>query len=743
MASAWSSHRIGRALGFDLTGRELWDFARFRRSGDLVWRNLASQYLLPIGLLLALGLGGLFVVLIHLTGLQDSIERRREIGLVANSIEGGAAAAANNLSDFAIWDEAVRHIVIELRQDWILHNIDSYGLKTQGYRWISIVDGADRPVAPSSGLSGESGERDPGVVLGDAYRHHRQALRDSGTLTEKVITGFSRSRYGLFTYSAAYVLPSTPALPRDAGRGYLMTIAANVDEAFLQRLAVRHHLQGMRLTNLAPGKDEAFVRLNDAAGNALGWITWDPQHPGSDLRWQVLPAFLLVGVVCVLAAALILQRARGGLDALRISEARAQYLAGHDMLTDLPNRRAMITDLRARLSGSVVVTLLYMDLDGFKEVNDIYGHGIGDEVLRQASARIRRAAGPAAMVARIGGDEFAVVRAGAANADAIATADAILAVIHDPIEVQGFRLRIGTSIGIADSSDIGGHAETEEEIVRRADLAMYAAKGSGKNRWRIYDPASDRQRTERKILEQDLRTAIDRRALTVSFQPVVDAPTRRIIAAEARARWTRAGEVLPVEQFLTVAEESGLIIDLGRQLLEDACRQACGWDVSLSVNISPTQFWDRDLPASIAEILARTGFPGDRLELELNESYLLRRPRAALLIIEELRRTGVHIAIDEFGRSFGSIGFLRELSIDRIKIDRTLVKDVTRDDSAAEMARSVVAIGRSLGLPVTAEGIEREGQAAIMHAAGCDRLQGCLFGHPLDGEALDRLLGKL
>ena len=738
MIPATSSLRIG---AFARRWRPARGRARGRLSEGLVWRPLVSQYLLPIGLLLAFGLGGLFAVLFHLTALQDQVERQREIGLVANSLESNATATANNLSDYAFWDEAVRNIVIDQRPEWVENNIDSYGLQAQGYRWISIVDATDRPLFPRQGLMTPSGDRDPAAVLGPAYVRHRQALRDAGRDRNTVINGYSRSGYGVFTYVAAYILPATEALPPDAGRGYVMTVAARIDAVFLRRLAERHHLKAIRLTTDPPDAQAAALKLADTAGNPVAWIAWTPQRPGSTLRWQVLPAFILVGIVCVFAAALILQRAHDGLDALRTSEARAQHLARHDMLTGLPNRRAMIDDLRDRLARATTTTLLYMDLDGFKDVNDVYGHALGDEVLREASARIRRMAGSRGAVARIGGDEFAVLLTEAEMTETVVIADAVLAAIQDPIEVNGFRLRIGTSIGIADNAGLAGIEDPEAEIVRRADVAMYAAKANGKNRWHRYDPAADRLRAERKWLEQDLRLAIDQRALTVAFQPVVDARSRAVTGVEALARWTRDGEEIAPELFISVAEESGLIVDLGRQLLTDACRHARSWGICLSANISPTQFWDRNLAASVAAALDLTGFPAARLELELNESYLLRRPRAARQIIEELRAIGVRIALDEFGRSFGSIGFLRELPVDRIKIDRSLVRDVARDADAAEIARSVVAIGRSLGLPVTAEGIEGESQATIMRAAGCDRLQGWLFGRPADPATVGGMLG--
>jgi EAL domain-containing protein (putative c-di-GMP-specific phosphodiesterase class I) len=286
---------------------------------------------------------------------------------------------------------------------------------------------------------------------------------------------------------------------------------------------------------------------------------------------------------------------------------------------------------------------------------------------------------------------------------------------------------LGISIGIASKEQfVDG-----DELVRRADTAMYAAKVRGKHCLQVYDPALDAGRERRRRLETDLRSAIENDAIAVVFQNIVCARTHSVVAVEALARWhhPELGPITP-DQFIPIAEASGLIVQLGQRILLVACEQARNWSVDLAVNLSPAQFWDRELANSISEVLSLTGFPADRLELEITEGYLMRRPEAAREILNQLKALGVRILLDDFGTGFASIGYLQQLGFDGIKIDKSFIAAAMGDPSAADLAQAIIAIGNALDIPVTAEGVEFPDQAVLMQAAGCTRLQGWLFGRP-------------
>jgi EAL domain-containing protein (putative c-di-GMP-specific phosphodiesterase class I) len=318
--------------------------------------------------------------------------------------------------------------------------------------------------------------------------------------------------------------------------------------------------------------------------------------------------------------------------------------------------------------------------------------------------------------------------------EAIEVARTILASFANAFSVGEYHVSLGISIGIASRQ-----ATTDaDELVRRADSAMYAAKARGKHCLQLYSPALDAGRERRKQLETDLRTAIQEGGISIAYQSLVCARSRAIVGVEALARWEHPlfGPI-PPDQFIPIAETSGLIVELGKSILTRACSEARHWSVDLAVNLSPAQFWDRSLAGAVSDVLEETGFPPERLELEITEGYLMRRPEAAAEILNRLKSLGVRIILDDFGTGFASIGYLQQLDFDGIKIDRSFVAASNSDSKAADLARAIIAIGDALDVPVTAEGVETLANASLMQAAGCARLQGWLFGRPMPAHEMD------
>ncbi|WP_156680292.1 putative bifunctional diguanylate cyclase/phosphodiesterase [Sphingomonas profundi] len=699
----------------------------FQALGGALRRHLPMQYVLPIILLLGSSFGCLLALLIHTTIVQDRMERVRELDLVRNAFAGSAELMMHDLQDYARWDDAVRHLVQRLDAGWADDNISIYLGTVQGYSHVLVLDESGRVIYAFEGSRRGRPGFDATRLLGGGFVAAVQRLRAIGPSRDPIVSGYTRSGRTIYAFSAASIIPLTDKVTLPAGPTRTLVVARRLDQAMLDTLAQGDHSPRLSLVE-RPGAGVSLA-LAGFDGSHLGWITWQAVAPGTELRHNVLPGFAVVALIALAAAAVILLRARRGLEALRQSEANALRAAIHDPLTALGNRRAMVERLEA-ITGPAV--LLYMDLDGFKETNDVYGHAAGDALLVEAARRIAAAAPEADLVARSGGDEFAVVLATPGPDGLTDVTEAIRAAFSTPFAIGGYSVSAGISVGSAETD--GGCAAAE--LIRRADVAMYAAKASGKNCWCAYDPAMDEEHHERRRLESDLRVAIERGQIGVEFQPIVDA-AGDVVCVEALARWShpRHGAISP-DIFVRVAERSGLINGLGRSVLTTACRAALHWGVDLAVNLSPAQFWDRTLVARIAAVLAETGYPAGRLELEITESYLLRRPDAAELILRQLRDLGIGIALDDFGTGFASIGYLRRLSFDRIKIDRSFVTHVAEDARSADMARAIVALAEALDLSVTAEGIETEAQAAIMRVIGCTRLQGWLFGRPMPARTM-------
>lgn len=408
------------------------------------------------------------------------------------------------------------------------------------------------------------------------------------------------------------------------------------------------------------------------------------------------------------------------------AEGQAAWFAYHDPLTRLPNRHF----LEARLAdgkwglphlGSVIA----IDLDGFKKVNDLVGHHGGDELLVAVSQRLREAF-PAEVIIRLGGDEFLVVTSDTGHA-AKHLCQRIVQLISAPVVIGGIQVDVGASVGV--SQHLQNHGF--DEAMQQADLAMYAAKRQGRNSVCEYDPTLRSALAERVEIERDLRKAISEHRICPHYQPLIDMETGAVQGFEALARWTQEdGTSVPPSTFIEIAEEAGVITELSGQLLRQACLDAMTWpsNTYVAFNLSPTQLTDRLLGLRIMRILADTGLPPLRLEIEVTESAVVRDLGAAMAVIEELRAAGIRIAIDDFGTGFSSLSQLANIPFDRIKIDRSFVSSFEGNEKQAKIVKSIVGLGQGLGVHTTAEGIERESQFEHLKLVGCEHGQGYLFG---------------
>lgn len=428
------------------------------------------------------------------------------------------------------------------------------------------------------------------------------------------------------------------------------------------------------------------------------------------------------------------------------NEAKMMLLAHHDSLTGLANRLNFNETLAGRLllpSSEDVFALIMLDLDRFKAVNDTLGHGMGDELLRRVAGRLRRVVRADDLVARLGGDEFAIIANIGGNQAAVRRIAAdIVDLLERPFLIDGQIIDIGTSIGIALAPTDG---DQPADLARNADLALYRAKQEGGSTYRFFEAEMNIRVQARRALELDLRRAAARQEFEVHYQPQADPRTGMFDGAEALVRWRhpRRGMVSPAE-FIPLAEEIGLIGSIGDWVLRTACAEAARWPehLSVAVNVSPVQFRDAGLAASVAAILAETGLPGERLELEITETALMQDDGHTLQVLHALRALGVRISMDDFGTGYSSLSYLRRFPFNKIKIDQSFIRQVPGDADSIAIVQAITTLGLKLGMTVTVEGVETLEQRAFTATEGCDQIQGYLISRPVPAEQVRELLAR-
>ena len=426
----------------------------------------------------------------------------------------------------------------------------------------------------------------------------------------------------------------------------------------------------------------------------------------------------------------------------RRAQEKISHLAHYDGLTNLANRVQFLERVnkavqQLQLQGGCFAIHL-LDLDRFKEVNDSLGHAVGDSLLFEVASRLRGGVGPNDVVARLGGDEFTVLQdvGGGGAARAVALAEKLLGIISKPFDIDMHRLEVETSIGIVLAPDHGLQAD---ELIKKADLALYRAKSGGRNDWRLFEPEMAQHADSRLALAMDLRKALARHEFELHYQPVVDTATSAVVGTEALVRWRNPtrGMVMPGD-FIPLAEDTGMIVPLGEWVLQRACRDAVEWPskASVSVNLSAVQMRSGHLVEFVERTLKETGLAARRLELEVTESVLLQHDEQNLQVLHALKKLGIAIVLDDFGTGYSSMSYLLKFPFDKIKIDRSFVAELSRRDDCAAIVSAVAGLARSLDIAVTAEGVETVEQLTLLRAAGCPLAQGYLFGRPCPNEEL-------
>lgn len=438
---------------------------------------------------------------------------------------------------------------------------------------------------------------------------------------------------------------------------------------------------------------------------------------------------------------------------LRESQIKYEHLAHHDSLTDLPNRRLFLEQLKVAIEHASrenkIVGVMYFDLDDFKRINDSLGHTAGDALLSNVGARIQEVVRADDLmdniVARVGGDEFIVLLSGLDNTTTPAlVANRILEALAEPIDVEGNLLLAKTSIGIALYPKDG---TTSGQLMRNADTAMYHAKEKGKHSYHFFTDDLNAKLLTRIALEQRLKLAIENNEFVLYYQPQVDTYTGVIVGVESLIRWFEPGNgLVPPNDFIPAAEESGLIVPIGEWVLREACRQAKTWQemglphMTISVNVSARQFRDADLKTSVEKALSMSGLESKYLDIELTETAIVEDPEKTKGTLNSLKALGVHVSMDDFGTGYSSLSMLQQLPIDCVKIDQSFVRDIAKSPSDAAITTAIIAMGNSLNMSVIAEGVEDEQQLSFLRKYGCEKIQGYFASKPVEAAELTRLL---
>lgn len=654
----------------------------------------------------------------------------------------------------AFWNEAVVNTRDAFNEQWVDVNLGVWMYDYFKHDRVNILDARDRIVyAMADGKKVVPSTPFPNAVIGGLAAELRRSIA-AGAL-DRYDAGQTRipraQDLGMVDGRPAIVsvmvlVPHSSEVAQTRGTECLIASVRFLDGSFLADLADAYLLDGARFSRVDDiASDEQSYPLRTKSGESVGYLVWTPKLPGSRILSEVLPVLGagLLGVA--IAVAFLIRRLAGTYTELVTSEAQAKHLAFHDTLTGLPNRAYFNKGLEDALedvrSGRGQIALMFLDLDRFKQVNDTLGHAAGDALIRELAGHFSATLKPGNLLARMGGDEFAIVmRNIRGRAEVEAQCRDIVAVVSKPFELVGGQAMVGISIGIAISPAAG---TDRSELARKADIALYQAKRTGGQHFEFFTEHMSRSVQQRRDLEIDLRRALDSgNEIEVVFQPVYSACNVTISGVEALLRWNhpRAGAVSPYT-FIGLAEDCGLIDRLGDLVLRRACAVASTWDLeTISVNVSAMQLRQGGFAGRVLDLLDEMGMTPGRLEFEVNETTLLAGTETSARNLKVLRDAGVKISLDDFGTGYSSLSYLMKLEVDRVKIDRSFVRHIGEAGQSDSIVQAIVTMARAVGVSVTAEGVETRQQMDFLTGIGCTDLQGYLFSPPLSALRMVELI---
>lgn len=689
-------------------------------------------------LLLTLAMGLFAILLLVWSAHQtDRISFLRQEEVVAHVVSQLRSQIAYDQESSTVWDTAIEKVRTDDTQ-WMDNNLGTWMHTYFGFDGAYVLTPHNRPIyAFANGTMTTPAAYDAvQKQVEPLIKAMRQEMRDGGVIKQSGNT-LSPGVANIMIVRGHPAIVSVKPIVSDSGKikqvpgtEYLHVAVRFLDGSFTQQLTKEYLFRGLQF-EWTPVHDraEAAYPVYDNAGKPVGYFIWHPYRPGEDLLLRVMPVLLTILALALLTVANFMAVIRTRSLKLELSERRIRHLAFHDHLTDLPNRTFFneSVDLILGNLDATKVALLYLDLDHFKQVNDTLGHPIGDKLIREFASRLRALVRDGDIVARIGGDEFSIMLTDISNQTDIEQLCArIVESVRKPFDLDGSRIFVGVSIGVALAPADG---VDRINLVRKADIALYNAKFTGRGRYAFFDISMEDSVKFRREIQEDLRAALQAEEIVLHYQPIYAARDHVITGFEALLRWCHPsrGWISP-EVFVPIAEESGLIEAIGEWVLHQACTTAVNWPKqTIAVNASAIELANPDYASKVANILHTTNLSPQRLEIEITETVADSHIGAAANNLTTLRELGVQIAIDDFGIGFSSLARLKQLEVDRIKIDRSFIHGFGAQDGDEAIVRAIIDLAHAKGLQVTAEGVETLEQRDGLFRIGCDDLQGFIF----------------
>ncbi|ORM68098.1 bifunctional diguanylate cyclase/phosphodiesterase [Pantoea wallisii] len=713
---------------------------------DSFRRNFVREVILPLMAILLLTFAGAGAGLFWGSSVTNNEARDQQQRMIQASFEQSLSEHLRQLRSLTRWSPLADQLALSQPDPaWLNQNIGSWLYDMFDHQLILLLDRNNQPVEVW-----RNGVPVPDKRIGP---YLQDLLLSPLVMRSDVVAGPSdRADFVRIGQRAAALAVGDISSTREAGRYRLVSIKF-LDDGYLRNLSDRSQLRQLHFSDGAPQDGtKALYQLNSQQGEPVGYLSWMPDKPGAQMLRTLGPTTLISVLLITLLCLFMVRRIwtsslslSQSLLKLGASEAQAQHLAFHDVLTGLPNRALVEDRLTQALAASARhdqrVALLLLDLDRFKNINDTYGHHAGDELIMEVARRLGEMVRASDTVGRIGGDEFIIVMPDVENMGQVqALAKRIISRLSEPYQLVGSELWVGVSIGLALAPKDG---IDRQELMRKADIALYDAKNNGRGQYRQFERVMDESLRTRQQIAADLRQALHNfDGLAVWYQPLMEISGQRVVGLEALLRWHHPvrGDVSPAD-FIAIAEETGMIIPLGEWVLREACRTSLKLpQVIVAVNVSPVQFRASGFVGRIIEIVQEEGADPQRMELEITEGVLIEDEHEARNSIIALRDAGFRIALDDFGTGYSSLNYLSTFPVDKIKIDRSFTQSLGVAQNSTAIVESVVRLGHAMGLTVTAEGVETEGQKNALADAGCNQLQGYLFSQAVPFSEIERMM---
>lgn len=724
----------------------------FRRAADFSIVKVVAAAVLGLVVLAA----GTFSFLVWSTWKIDAVSTARQTEMARHVIGRFRFQLAHDQESATVWDDAVvnvRGYASPESLEWINANLGEWMHTYFGHDAAYVVKPDGQPVyAFSNGAQEEatsyaSIEKTTAPMLQQLVAALRQGetIGIEEGIDSPGVTDFRFLNGRPAVVSLKPIVSDSGEIEQVAGEEFVHVAVRYIDGPFLKELETKYDFSNMHFSLTEEATiNKASLPLVTNSGDSIGHVVWQSYRPGLAFLQSITPALVIILLCLVVVVGIFIAMLYRRAMANREQEERIRYLATHDSMTGLLNRAAFEARLDTALSEvgdkPRQIAILYLDLDRFKPINDTLGHPAGDFVICEIGSRIGKLVPPGASLCRVGGDEFNVL----VTYDQVEAIEALCAAIVDSvgqaIDIDGQSVFVGISIGVALSPL---HGTDRAELTRKADVALYSAKASGRGCYSIFGQHMDALVRERAEIERDLRDALaDRKQFQVLYQPKYFAGTGQVGSVEALVRWQHPtrGLISPA-YFVPIAEECGLIRELGRLVLGKACSAAAAWPIdNIAVNVSAVQLRDSAFSIEVMAILAATGLSPHMLELEVTETAWMDSSDSCAANIRALRAAGIRIALDDFGTGFSTFGRLHETDVDHIKIDKMFVDGLGKDRGDEAIIQAIVELARAKGLKTTAEGVETKEQNDFLIRIGCDELQGFLFAKPMTQEDVGALL---